>query len=181
MRTSTIVFLVLFLAMFSSADRRGHIGHLFGEVKETLGELTDHRCSEHRSSDRSESSETRALRKQLSDVEKRSAIAKKSLRTIDRAVRALEERVRCVEKDMRKEPQFSDIYHANLTSLHGQIGQLEGERAEVEALREALKSAAVQLQSEIDLASIRDERREVEAFLDRERRSPVDRLAHGEW
>lgn len=180
MRTSTVVFLVLFLAFHSSSERRSQLRHLAGGVRDVLHQITDpHGCDDDGDSDcRPESQETRLLRSQLRDVEKRESLAKKSLRTVDRAVRALEERARAVEQDARRDPQFADIYAANLSSLRGQVAQMEREKVEIESLRETLRSNAVALQSQIDLAGIRDERKAVEAFLDRERVSPVERLAN---
>ena len=182
MRTSTVVFLVLFLAFHSSSERRSQLRHLAGGGRDVLHQITDPHGSEADDEDdrdcRPESPETRLLRSQLRDVEKRESLAKKSLRTVDRAVRALEERARAVEQDARRDPQFADIYAANLSSLRGQIGQMEREKVEIESLRETLRSNAVALQSQIDLAGIRDERKAVEAFLDRERVSPVERLAN---
>lgn len=179
MRTSTVIFLVLFLCLYSSSEHRSKLRTLAAGVRQAVCEIGGDCRAERASRDFSaeENAETRELRERLKDVELRDAAAQKALRTVDRSVRSLEERIRKAQKDVRSDSRMAAAFSQTLDLLIRQRDELEGEKAEIESLQEALKSTAIRLQAEIDLASIRAERREVEAFLDRERGSPIDRLA----
>jgi len=177
MRTSTAVFLVLFLCLYSSREHGSKLRAVASELKGAVHDLTG--GSRSSCGEVADTAEVRGLRSQLSDIERRESAAKKTLRTVDRAIRSLEDRVRKLQKDARSDSRYSESYTSGLSLLLHQKAELEAERSEIETLQETLKSSVIRLQAEIDLASIRADRREVEAFLNRERGSPIDRLAGG--
>lgn len=177
MRTSTAVFLVMFLCLYSSREDGSKLRAVASQLKGAVHELTGSSSSKRSSGSRSDSAEVRGLRSELSDVEQRESSAQKTLRTVDRAIRSLEDRIRRLEKDAHTDSSFSGSYASGLSLLARQKAELEAERSEIERLQESLKSSAIRLQAEIDLAGIRADRREVESFLERERGSPIDRLA----
>lgn len=185
MRTSTVVFVVLFLCLFSSSERRSKIRGFFEKIGSHVESVvSDHSCQRPCRHGESvmvrvgqESSETRALRSQLHELERRDDAAKKTLRTVDRSVRTLDDRIRSLEKEMKRQPQFEDVFQRSLHLLLRQRLELIVEREEIAGLQQQMKGEAIRIQSEIDLARIRCERQAVESFLKQERGSPVERLA----
>ncbi len=194
MRTSTVIFLVLFLCLFSSQERRSKFRAVVDSVREHVHEATSH--SHHsssasgskRSSSRKCASATcsrcatdsdaeKELKKALRDIEDRENAADKTLRTIDRSRRALDDRIRKLENEVASNPRIKDVFSSSLELLLRQQVELDHEREQILALRERMKGESIRLQAEIDLARIRDERRAVESFLNQERVSPMERLA----
>lgn len=197
MRTSTVVFLVIFLCLFSSAERRSSIARAFQKVKAEIQDATcggHERChahgagvchhhgataAVHRQEAAEESDDLRALRLELREIEQRDEAAKRALRTIDRSQRALDDRIRGLETEIRRTPRLREMFENSLGLLSRQRLELAREREEIVRLQERMKGEGIRIQAEIDLTRVRGERREVESFLTRERRSgdsPVDRL-----
>lgn len=184
MRTSTVVFLVIFLCLFSSSEKRSKIRSVFDHLKAGIHEVTSHdsQCDDSRSSSSrsrrvQDSDEVRSLRSDLRGLEQRDEVAKKTLRTIDRSIRALDERIRKLEQELARNPQFDDLFKRSLELLLRQRIELHNEREEIASLQERMRGESIRIQTAIDLAKIRGERREVESFLQRERRSPVEAIA----
>ena len=184
MRTSTVIFLVIFLCLFSSSDRRSHLREIVDHLREGVHELTEP-CERHAAPcpapaaavEVEESHDTRALRGELEELAQRSEAADKTMRAVDRSVRTLDDRIRKLEREMRKQPEFEDVFESSLTLLQRQRAELLSEKDEIQALKERIQGQAIRVQAQLDLASIRSERREVEAFLNRERGSPLEKLA----
>ena len=181
MRTSTAVFLVLFLCLFSSHERRSKVRSVIEHLKSGIHTATasddSSRC--HGSSS-AEGEEVSRLRSELRELDQRDEAAKKTLRTIDRSTRSLDERIRKLEHDLERQPQFSGVFKRSLELLVRQRIELYNERQEIVSLKERMDGETIRIQAEIDLAKIRSERRDVESFLRRERGSPMDRLAEEE-
>ncbi|MFH0947159.1 MAG: hypothetical protein V2A76_18380 [Planctomycetota bacterium] len=181
MRTSTVVFLVLFLCLFSSRERRGKISSVIHHIKSEIHSATDGHFSESCKRDAvPEDSEVTGLRSELRELDQRDEAANKTLRTIDRSVRALDERIRKLEHELKRQPQFGEVFRRSLGLLVRQRTELKNEREEILGLKERMAGETIRIQAEIDLAQIRSERRQVESFLKRERGSPVDQLAEEE-
>lgn len=185
MRTSTVVFLVVFLCFFSSREHRSKFHSLVDGLRSGLHEVTSDRacsfafdgCRDGKRADAAEPAELRNLRADLRGMDEREEAADKILRTIDRSVRALTDRIRKLEHDAKRHPDQGDVYERSLTLLIRQQGELEAERGEILELKGQLEGEKVRLRAEMDLARIRGERREVESFLRNERVSPVEALA----
>lgn len=184
MRTSTVVFLVLFLCLFSSNERRSKFRSIVSEVKAHIHEATQDHISEHRKvrnrsscEDIAQTEEARELKDGLRLLEQKEDAAEKTLRTIDRSVRTLDDRIHKLERDMAREPHLRDVYEGSLKLLLRQRIELQNERTEIVQLKERMDGEMIRLRAELDIAKIRAERREVEEFLNRERGSPMDRLA----
>jgi len=181
MRTSTVVFLVLFLCLFSSRERRSKVRSVIDELRSEVHFVTaDRQASGCRAHATIEGKDATRLRSQLREIGQRDEAAKRTLRTIDRSVRTLDERIRKLEQEAERQPQFSDLFRRSLERLVRQRVELENEREEIVSLKERMEGEAIRIQVEIDLARIRDERRDVESFLRRERGSPMDQLAEEE-
>lgn len=181
MRTSTVVFLVLFLCLFSSRERRGKISSAIHHIKSEVHAATDRHLS-HSGAEAAdlETSEVASLRSELRELDQRDEAAERTLRTIDRSVRALDERIRKLERELVRQPQFGEVFQRSLGLLVRQRIELKNEREEILGLKERMVGEAIRVQAEIDLARIRGERRQVESFLRRERGSPMDQLAEEE-
>lgn len=189
MRTSTVIFLVLFLCLFSSQERRSKFRAVVENVREHIHEATSHRStSEKRSKSRKCSSPTcercapdsdaeKGLKNALRELEDREDAADKTLRTIDRSMRTLDDRIRKLEDEVAANPRIKDVFAGSLELLLRQRIELNGEREQLLSLKDRMKGESIRLQAEIDLAKIRDERRSVESFLNQERVSPMERLA----
>lgn len=180
MRTSTIVFLVLFLAVFSSDKHKERIHGAAMHVRDAVRELAGsrHACRpSQRAGAAEDSPESRELRDRLREVEQRDGAADKSLRALDRALRAVEDRLQKLRREAATDPDLADVFAGGLALLARQQVELRAERAQIQDLQEQFKAEAIRLQTELDLASIRGERRAAEEFLLRERGSPTDRLA----
>ncbi|MFG0316643.1 MAG: hypothetical protein ACF8XB_05175 [Planctomycetota bacterium JB042] len=184
MRTSTVVFLVLFLCLFSSQERRSKFHSIVEEVKAHVHEATRDHIGDRRSGRKCRDSgsivrndETRGLKGSIRLLEEKEEAADKTLRTIDRSVRTLDDRIRKLERDAARQPHLRDVYERSLKLLLRQRIELHNEREEIVQLKERMEGEVVRLRAELDIAKIRAERKEVEAFLDRERSSPMDQLA----
>jgi chromosome segregation ATPase len=177
MRTSTVAFLVLFLCLASSADRRSALRGFVGEVKQTVHAIVDEIRGEHDA----HASGTRALKHKLEQIDERYGAASKTVRAVDRSLRQLRDRL----DDLRDEAAHgcsSRVVIDSAEALAQQIRELDAEREKLVALQVALKNERVQVQTALDLESVRDERRELEALLERGvpqqySPSPLDRMA----
>ncbi|MBI4881017.1 MAG: hypothetical protein HY812_15370 [Planctomycetes bacterium] len=182
MRTSTVLFLVLFLCLFSSFERGGRIRGFVREVRDGILEVTGGGRSS-RSESRgaaalsADDSEVRRLRDELKETEERDELSDRTLRAIERSVRTLDDRIRKIEREMERQPSGAASLKPCLEQLLQQRLELCGERDQITRLRENLEGESIRLQAEIDLARIRGERRAVEEFLRVERGSPIERLS----
>lgn len=190
MRTSTVVLLVLFLCAFSSGERESKVRRAVEGAKDAVARAfganapAGRRCEAKRGDavlDVEESAEVAALREQLRRLEERDDAASRALRAVDRSVRALEERARELRKEARRVPAQEEVFAGSCELLERQKDELAAEKQQIVGLRERMKAEAVQLRARIELAAIRSERREVEAFLAAERPdSPLERIEAGE-
>ena len=189
MRTPTVVFLVLFLCLFSSQERRSKFRDLVEDVKGTIHEATrdhiGHKKSRRHSSrvcreaGCSTSDESGLLKGQLRELGEKGETAEKTLRTIDRGLRTLDDRIHKLERECARQPHLQDAYERSLKLLLRQRLELAGERTEVVDLIERIEGEEIRLKAEIDIAKIRAERHEVESFLNRNKTSPMEKLAEG--
>src|SRR5690606_4885165 len=167
--------------LFSSQERRSKFRSIVDDVKAHVHEATRDHIGHRRGgrSDRSDdrSAEARDLKDGIRLLEEKEEAAERTLRTIDRSLRTLDDRVRKLERESAGEPHLRDVYDRSLKLLIRQRVELHEERDEIVRLKERMEGERIRLRAELDIARIRSERREVEAFLDRERSSPMDRLA----
>ncbi len=183
MRTSTVLFLVLFLCLFSSFERGGRIRGFVREVRDGFVEVTGGgHCARSGSCDgaaalAADDSEVRRLRAELKEIEERDELSDRTLRAIERSVRTLDDRIRKVEREAERQPSSAASLRPCLEQLLRQRLELCGERDQIARLQEELEGESIRLQAEIDLARIRGERRAVEEFLHVERGSPIERLS----
>lgn len=181
MRTSTAVFLMIFLCLASSHDRRSQVREFVSDVRSTVREFVqDNRESwqETRAKRGSATVDTprmRELKAELREIDSRQEDAKKAMRAIDRSVRSLKDRVTDLRRDSCSKRR-SDVYDSSVELLGKQIAELEGEKAQLQNLLESLDNHRVQVQSSLELESVRIERQEIEKLMERSN-SPLDRLA----
>ncbi len=176
MRTSTVAFVVLFLCLASSADRRSAFREFLSDVKSGIHEVTREFRSESCGSD-SGDSEARDLKRKLKDVDARYTAAGKTIRAVDRSIRQLRDRLTDLRDEMAH-GYASRVVSNSVSVLSQQISELDSERQQIVDLQIALKNERVQIQSQLDLVSVRAERRQLEMMLERSPgNSPLDRMA----
>jgi len=193
MRTPTVAFLVLFLCLFSSQERRSKLRSVVEGVKGQIHEATrghlGHQSSRSHSSracrdagcstSKIDLDESNILKDQLRQLGEKDETAEKTLRTIDRGIRTLDDRINKLERECARQPHLQEAYERSLKLLLRQRLELASERTEVVDLVERIEGESIRLKAEIDIAKIRAERREVESFLNRNRTSPMEKLAEG--
>lgn len=175
MRTSTVGFLVLFLCLASSADRRGAFREFIGDVRHGVREIV----AELRGYEPAPDTSARGLKHRLKEIDSRTEKAAKTVRAVDRSIRQLRDRVDDVRGDWNRSYN-SRVAQESVEALALQIATLESERQQIIELQIALKNERVAVQTALDLESVRDERRELEELLNRgvpTVPSPIDRLA----
>lgn len=181
MRTSTAVFLMIFLCLASSHDRRSKVREFVSDVRSSIHEfVAENRESWH--SERwehpvslVESTRAKELKAEIREIDAKQVAANKAIRAVDRSIRALRDRVSEVRRDPCSK-RNSNVFDSSIDLLNKQIGELEAEKAQLQSLSESLDNNRVQVQSALELESVRAERQEIEKLLDRSN-SPIDRLA----
>lgn len=185
MRTSTAVFLIIFLCLFSSSDQRSDLRGFAANLAERIHHILDTgevSLAEEEFGDEFELDEMRRLRDMIREIEQREQAADKSTRAIDRSVRSLDDRIRKIETEAAARPRFGQLVDGSLEMLRRQRVELQMERDEISVLKDRMEGEIVRLQSEMELRRIQGERRRVEAFLGVDPNSPMDELAgQGSW
>ncbi|MCC7172540.1 MAG: hypothetical protein IT459_18985 [Planctomycetes bacterium] len=169
MRTSTAFFLVVFLVVMSSAERRHSVRQAVAsaahQVEHVLGGEGRRSCADVETTDRGADGELAAL------AARENATAK-TLRTVERGLKALDDRIERLESDDDAE------LRSTLRLLKEQRGVLDRERAELTVQKSRLAAERVRIETQIDLSGIRAERERTEQFLGTTTPSPMEQLAN---
>ncbi|MBL8766862.1 MAG: hypothetical protein JNL94_05845 [Planctomycetes bacterium] len=169
MRTSTAFFLVVFLVVMSSAERRHSVRQAVAgaahHVERVLGGDGRRSCADSDSTQRGADGELAAL-------SARENATAKTLRTVERGLKALDERID------RLECENDDELVSTVRLLKEQRSTLERERAELAVLKSRLAAERVRIETQIDLTGIRAERERTEQFLGTTTPSPMEQLAN---
>lgn len=169
MRTSTAFFLVVFLVVMSSAERRHSVGQAVGraahQLERALGHDARRSCADVESTELVDDGELAALAA-------RETATAKTLRTVERGLKALDDRIERLESD-----DDQDL-RSTVRLLEEQRGALDRERAELMIQKSRLAAERVRIETQIDLSGIRAERERTEQFLGTTTPSPMEQLAN---
>jgi hypothetical protein len=171
MRTSTAFFLVVFLVVMSSAERRHRVREVVSSAAHQLECALD-RGDRRGCGDEDASSGSSARDGDLVALAARESATAKTLRTVERGLKSIDERIeRMVDED--------DVdLAATVRLLKEQRAALERERAELTVLKSRLAAERVRIETQIDLSGIRAERERTEQFLGTTTPSPMEQLAN---
>ncbi len=181
MRTSTALFLVIFLCVVSSEHRREKFAAFFerlGDRVESAVERAGQRTSRCvQRVEQVEDSVTRELRDRLREASRRETAASNATRTLERGIAALADKNRRLRADVGRDRDAAPIVADTLDQLARQEAELKQELTGLAATRARLQGEITRLQSEIDLAQVRAERADAERFLTPSPVSALDGLA----
>lgn len=184
MRTSTVLFMVIFLCIASSHEQRDRIRGLLGDVRgfvhdATAPDATWARKLKGGSCRAARSPEAQALKETLAEADSRAEAASRARRAVDRSIRQLEDRLKELSRETRSRAARGAI-NDSIELLVRQVDELNAERESLDDLQTAIKNEQAQLRAAYELACVRAERAAVEKALGRHASSPLERLAVSE-
>ncbi len=185
MRTSTALFLVIFLCVVSSERRRAKFAGFFERLGDRVTSAVEHagshasQCIE-RVELHIEGPETQRLRERLREATRRESSVITATRTLERGISGLADKNRRLRAEVGRDRGAAQELASTLDQLARQESELKEELSDLASTRVKLQGEIARLQAELDLSRIRAERDDAERFLTPSPVSALEGLANAE-